>query len=134
MNCIERSLPLYFFGKRCCVSHAEPMRAFTRQELIDARMYPGVVKGLIWKNNGEAEEGSAAGTVSNLFGSLGAVDGNCVPEGYVSLGGHRPVTGNYKLLQNGTYIQIHNPGKQNIVFVQPEKSINIESDILGVGR
>ena len=134
MNCIERSLPLYFFGKRCCVSHAEPIRAFTRQELIDARMYPGVVKGLIWTNNGEADEESASGTVSNLFMSLKSEGKTDVPEGYVSLGGHRPVTGNYKLLQNGAYIQIHNPGKQNIVFVRPERSINIESDILGVGR
>lgn len=134
MNCIERSLPLYFFGKRCCVSHAEPIRAFSRQELIDARMYPGVVKGLIWTNNGEADEESASGTVSNLFMSLKAEGKTDVPEGYVSLGGHRPVTGNYKVLQNGAYIQIHNPGKQNIVFVRPERSINIESDILGVGR
>ena len=129
MNCIERSLPLYYFGKKCAVSHAEPMRAFSRQELIDARKYPEVVKGLIWTNNGEAEDGSAAGTVKNLFDCYGEV-----PAGYVSLGGHRPVTGNYKILQNGNYIQIHNPGKQNIVFVQQERNINIENDIIEVKK
>ena len=140
INCIEKSLPLYFFGKRCAVSHAEPMRVFSREELIDARLYSGVVKGLIWTNNGEAMPGSAAGTVSRLFESSVAAGENdvkksgsvYVPEGYVSLGGHRPVTGNYKILQNGTYIQIHNPARQNIVFVRPERSINLESDILGV--
>ena len=129
MNCIERSLPLYFFGKRCSVSHAEPMRAFSKQELIDARSYPGVVKGLIWTNNGEAEEGSAAATVKNLFSEY-----SDVPEGYVSLGGHRPVTGNYKLLQDGTYIQIHNPAKQNIAFVMPERSFNPDRDIIEVKK
>ncbi|MBP5751589.1 MAG: hypothetical protein J6W60_01850, partial [Treponema sp.] len=114
---------------RCAVSHAEPMRAFSRQELIDARMYPGVVKGLIWTNNGEAEADSAAATVNNLFEGIGPV-----PDGYVSLGGHRPVTGNYKILQNGNFIQIHNPGKQNIVFVHPERKLNIDNDIIEVKK
>ena len=131
MNCIERSLPLYYFGKRCSVSHAEPMRAFSRQELIDARKYPEVVKGLIWTNNGEAQADSAAGTVKNLFAEG---DGKPVPEGYVSLGGHRPVTGNYKILQKGNYIQIHNPGKQNIAFVNTGRNFNSETDIIEVKK
>ena len=130
MNCIEQSLPLYYFGKRCSVSHAEPMRAFTRDELINARTYPGVVKGLIWTNNGEAAEGSAVGTVKNLFDR----EKEEVPEGYVSLGGHRPVTGNYKSLQDGKYIQIHNPARQNIAFVQSDKSFNPDEDLLEVKK
>ena len=68
-----------------------------------------MVRGLIWTGNGEAEEKSARVTVQNLFDSR-------VPKGYLYLGGHRPVQGNYKALQDGFYIQIHNPGKQNIVF------------------
>ena len=125
MNCVEKGLPLFYFGKQCSVSHAEPMRAFGRQELIDARQNEEVVRGLIWTNNGEAEEKSARVTVQNLFDAG-------VPKGYLYLGGHRPVQGNYKLLQDGFYIQIHNPGKQNVVFVQPDKSIDLESDIINV--
>ena len=125
MNCVEKSLPLFYFGKQCSVSHAEPMRAFGRQELIDARQNEDVVRGLIWTNNGEAEEKSARVTVQNLFDAG-------VPKGYLYLGGHRPVQGNYKLLQDGFYIQIHNPGRQNVVFVQPDKSIDLESDIINV--
>ena len=127
MNCVEKSLPLFYFGKRCSVSHAEPMRAFSRQELIDAKKYEDVVRGLIWTGNDEAEEKSARVTVQNLFDTR-------VPKGYLYLGGHRPVQGNYKLLQDGFYIQIHNPGKQNVVFVRPERPLNLESDIIGVGR
>ena len=127
MNCVEKGLPLFYFGKRCSVSHAEPMRAFGRQELIDARQKEDVVRGLIWTNNGEAEEKSARVTVQNLFDAR-------VPKGYLYLGGHRPVQGNYKALQDGFYIQIHNPGKQNVVFVDPDKSINLESDIIGVAK
>lgn len=125
MNCVEKGFPLFYFGKRCAVSHAEPMRAFSRQELVDAKSSEEVVRGLIWTNNGEAEEKSARQTVQNLFDSR-------VPKGYLYLGGHRPVQGNYKVLQDGFYIQIHNPGKQNIVFVRPERYINLESDIINV--
>lgn len=128
MNCVEKSLPLFYFGKRCSVSHAEPARAFTRQELIDAKIYEDVVRGLIWTGNGEAEERSARETVQNLFDNTEG----CISKGYLYLGGHRPVQGNYKVLQDGFYIQIHNPGKQNIVFVKPDRAIDLETDIINV--
>ena len=127
MNCVEKSLPLFYFGKRCSLSHAEPARSYTRQELINAKSNEDVVRGLIWTGNGEAEEKSARVTVQNLFDSR-------VPKGYLYLGGHRPVQGNYKALQDGFYIQIHNPGKQNIVIVHPERSINLDSDIVSVTK
>ena len=128
MNCVEKSLPLFYFGKRCSVSHAEPARAYTKQELIDAKIYEDVVRGLIWTGNGEAEERSARETVQNLFDNTEG----CIPKGYLYLGGHRPVQGNYKVLQDGFYIQIHNPGKQNIVFVKPDRAIDLETDIINV--
>ena len=130
MSCIEKNLPLFYFGKRCAVSHAEPMRSYTRQELVNARSDEDVVRGLIWTGNGEAEEKSARVTVQNLFD----VSEGCVPKGYLYLGGHRPVQGNYKALQDGFYIQIHNPSRQNVVFVRPERPINLESDIIGVAK
>ncbi len=128
MNCVEKSLPLFYFGKRCSVSHAEPARAFTRQELIDAKIYEDVVRGLIWTGNGEAEERSARETVQNLFDNTEG----CIPKGYLYLGGHRPVQGNYKVLQDGFYIQIHNPGKQNIAFVHPDRKFDPEKDFIEV--
>lgn len=128
MNCVEQSLPLYYWGKKCSVSHAEPMRAFSKKELVDARKYPGVVKGLIWTNNGEAEENSAREIVKKLFDSSAEE----IPAGYLHLGGHRPVQGNYRLLQKDFYVQIHNPSKENIVFVKNDRAINLESDIVDV--
>ena len=129
LNCVEKNLPLAFFGKKCVVSHAEPYKAYTREELIDARITEGVVAGLTWTDNGTAGPGSAEGTIRNLVGEEFALISD-----YVYLGGHRPVTGNYRALQNGRYIQIHNPGKQNIVFVGPDRAINLESDIINVAR
>ncbi len=129
INCVEKSLPLAFFGKKCVVSHAEPFRSYSREELINARITEGVVEGLTWTDNGAAAEGSAAGTISALCSSSGE-KGSI--EDYVYLGGHRPVTGNYRLLQSGRYIQIHNPGKQNVAFVQPDKKFNPDTDFVDV--
>ena len=95
---------------------------------LDAKIYEDVVRGLIWTGNGEAEERSARETVQNLFDNTEG----CIPKGYLYLGGHRPVQGNYKVLQDGFYIQIHNPGKQNIVFVKPDRAIDLETDIINV--
>ena len=142
INCVEKSLPLAFFGKRCVVSHAEPYRIYTREELVDARLTEGVVAGLTWTDNGTAAEGSAEGTIKNLCeaaaSSVAAGSGKelnlSLINDYVYLGGHRPVTGNYKLLQNGRYIQIHNPGKQNIAFVQADRKFNPDKDIIEVAK
>ena len=59
INCVEKELPLAYYGKKCVVSHAEPYKAYTRNELINARLNEGVVAGLTWTDNGVAAEGSA---------------------------------------------------------------------------
>jgi len=132
INCVEKSLPLAYFGKKVLVSHAEPLRCYSMEELINARITEGVVEGLTWTDNGVAAEGSAIGTIKGLCKAAG-VKGKAV-EDYVYLGGHRPVTGSYKLLQNGTYIQIHNPGKQNIAFVESYKKFNPDTDLIEVKK
>ena len=132
INCVEKSLPFVYFGSKCVVSHAEPYRAFTREELINARYIKGVVEGLTWTDNGTAAAGSAEGTIRNLCGNT--ADDLKLLADYVYLGGHRPVTGNFKLLQGGKYIQIHNPGKQNIAFIKTDRKFNPETDILGVEK
>ncbi|BDC92942.1 hypothetical protein [Treponema bryantii] len=130
MNCVEKSLPLVYFGKKCVVSHAEPFRTYTREELVNARLTKGVVEGLTWTDNGTAAIGSAQGTIKNLCEGFELSQIN----DYVYLGGHRPVTGNYKLLQNGRYIQFHNPGKQNIALVQSDRKFNPETDIVEIKK
>lgn len=137
INCVEKSLPLAFFGKKCVVSHAEPYRVYTREELIDARLIEGIVAGLTWTDNGVAGKSSAEGTIKNLCsgnGDGGAADALALAADYVYLGGHRPVTGNYRALQNGRYIQIHNPGKQNIAFVRSDRKFNPDTDIIEVKK
>ena len=132
INCVEKSLPLVCFGKRCVVSHAEPQRTYSRDELVNARITEGIVEGLTWTDNGVAEEGSAENTVRELCSASGVEE--CEAENFVYLGGHRPVTGDYRLLQDGKYIQIHNPGKQNIALVQPDRKFNPDTDIIEIAK
>lgn len=137
INCVEKSLPLAFFGTRCVVSHAEPYKTYSRKELVDARLTEGVIEGLTWTDNGTAAPGSAEGIIRNLCNEKrgeGAGEDFALENEYVYLGGHRPVTGNYKLLQNGKYIQIHNPGKQNIALVQADRKFNPDTDIVEVKK
>lgn len=126
MACVESQLPLIAVTKNCVVSHGEPAREFLRQQLIDAREDAEVVEALIWTNNGDAEEGSAAKIIQNLTGKSS--------EGYVYLGGHRPVKENYCCRQGGCYIQIHNPGLENVALVYSDRKFNPDTDIVSVKK
>jgi hypothetical protein len=118
----EDNLPLAAVFPHCVLSHAEPSRTFSRDELINARLLDGVVGGLTWTANGDAEEGSVEGTMKNLLKTADAV----------YIGGHRVVSGKYALRQGGKYIQIHNPHEQNIALVMPNRAFNVDSDIISV--
>lgn len=124
IHCVERALPLVFLGKKCVVSHAEPEKTLSKQQLIDARITEGVVESLTWTDNNEAEEDSVKNIIKNLSSE----------KDVVYFGGHRPVVDNYEYRQNNTYIQIHNPSKQNISFVDNKKLFNPETDIYEVSR
>lgn len=127
LSCVENALPLIAVTDNCVISHGEPKMAFTRQQLINGRSMCEVVSGLTWTDNGAAEEGSVIKIIKELCGENDF-------ENYVYLGGHRPVTENYLLRQNGRYIQIHNPGKQNIALVDIEKKFNPDTDIVSVEK
>ena len=50
------------------------------------------------------------------------------------LGGHRCVKTLYELRQNGLYVQIHNPGNENVALIYKDKKFNPDEDIVGVQR
>lgn len=125
MNCVENSMPLMAVTNNCIVSHAEPKTGFTYNQILNARKYTHVVEGLTWTANDEAEEGSVERLIANLCGPV------MVPR-YVYLAGHRPVKNNYAYRQNGFFIQIHNPTKENICLVYKTRKFNPETDIINV--
>lgn len=68
----ERSLPLVAAGDRewadggFGISHAEPARALSREDIVEYREKPEVVYSLIWTDNDGAEPGSVAKTLAAL--------------------------------------------------------------------
>lgn len=126
ISCVENVLPLICVSKNCVISHAEPRYAFRKDQLINARSDSGVVEGLTWTDNDAAEEGSAAEIIEEL-----CQDGG---KNAFYFAGHRPVKENYALRQQGRFVQIHNPRRQNVVLLHPDKIFNPETDIVSVEK
>lgn len=124
ISCFEKNLPLVAVFPDCVISHAEPARAFLRDELICGMENDEVILGLTWTENNAAKDDSVKKMLDSLTGNPDAL----------YFGGHRPIQGNYALRQHGKYIQIHNPDRQNVVLVYKDKHIDLESDIVQVGE
>ena len=127
IHCVEKTLPLVVVSNYCVISHAEPIRGYTKEELVNGIGKAEVVEGLIWTNNGDAKEGSVSEVIRNISDKQDVSD-------IMYLGGHRCVSDNYKVRQNGVYVQIHNPAKQNVCLIYNNRKFNPDQDIVGVQK
>ena len=125
ISCYENLLPFAAYGKYYVVTHAEPAKVFTKKQLIDARKYPEVIYSLIWTRNDVVTDSTVVPIMKNLLDKEDV-------EKALHFGGHRPVIGNYALRQDGKYIQIHNPARQNICVVSSKRKFNPQKDIYEV--
>lgn len=126
----ENALPLVYANPFCVVSHAEPRRTYSRQELINARLNSLVVEGLTWTRNGEAEEGCVQNIINDIFEFNGWGKENAQNALYFA--GHSPVQGDYALRQRGRFVQIHNPFKQNVVLAGGKEPFDFRKNIINV--
>lgn len=121
----EKSLPLLAVGRNFLVSHAEPVRAFEREEVIEYRLEGDVVEGLTWTANDDAEPDSVKTMIESYL--------NCAPEEpCYYFGGHRPVSGLYRRRAGGRYLQIHNPDRLVAARVGPVGEIDPGRDIIEI--
>jgi len=117
----EKSLPLLAIGENFLVSHAEPLRFFSPEEITD---YEGLaVHGLTWTANGEAEEGGVRQMLDHYLPEDKADEA-------LYFGGHRIITEKYRLRADGDFVQIHNPWKFQVVSLKPGLPIDLEMDII----
>lgn len=105
----ELLLPLVAAGRAFCASHAEPAFPVDASSLLDYRSRPALVRALIWTANDQAEEGAAAGSLQALLGERA--------RGGLWFAGHRPVAGAFGLRAGGRLLQIHNPGRDQIAWI-----------------
>ncbi|OJF76174.1 MAG: hypothetical protein BKP49_08475 [Treponema sp. CETP13] len=117
----EHMMPLMFRGSNVLVSHAQPIRAFSVEEIQNGRCNHEIVTGLTWTANDVANETAVSTMLKTWLSNSSDA---------VYLGGHRPVTGKYALRCDGRYIQIHNPDTWGIAIVSPNKKFNPETDIV----
>lgn len=117
----ENLLPIAAFFDNFILSHAEPCRYFTREEIIDCVLDSSVIEGLTWTKNDDAEDGC----VQKMLKA------NCqkneVLKKYIT--GHRPIKGSYGLRQDGFLVQIHNPRKMQFACIENNKGFNPDFDI-----
>jgi len=135
VGCFERALPLCLMSGKCVVSHAEPRRAFRKDEIVGGMRDDNVVFGLTWTANGDAAPESVSETVRHLYRT-----GNPIADmlgrrtrDVVWFGGHRPIDGRYAERQGGLFVQIHNPSREFVSLVLPSRKFNPETDIFDVG-
>jgi hypothetical protein len=117
----EKELPLLASGKSFLISHSEPAAFFPRAMLIDYRRQADVVYGLTWTDNDGAEEGSVRRMLDHYLG-----DG--MSERGFYFGGHRPVSGSYRLRAEGRFVQIHDPDRGVIVHIPASGDIDLDRD------
>ncbi|MEW5816911.1 MAG: hypothetical protein AB1798_16130, partial [Spirochaetota bacterium] len=119
----EKKLPVLAVGRNFLVSHAEPQRLCTKDEVIEYQKNPAVIYALTWTADNAAEKGSVIQMLKHYLKPVEL-------DNAVYFGGHRPVLGRYNLRADGRYVQLHNPARHIIAFIRPEEPIDLEKDII----
>lgn len=125
INYFEKALPLACVLHNSIISHAEPITYFSKNNIINGLSSASVIQGLTWTANNTAEEGSVIKMLNDFL-----VDSTFKEKKYFA--GHRPVFEKYKLRQEGSFVQLHNPEEQNICLIYANKEINLDTDIVSV--
>lgn len=117
----EKALPLMAEGQDFIVSHAEPGRGVSPDEVINAYETPDLIRDLTWVDNGQAADYSVAGTLHNFAKDekLSRI-----------FGGHRAVRGCYALRQDGRYVQINTPNSWVIAAFSDMKNFQPDNNII----
>ncbi len=116
----EHNLPLFAKGKNFLASHAEPVRAYTKHELIDGFLDEDLIRGLTWTANDQADENSVETMLENLLPK---------EQNALYFAGHRTIQETHKLLRNRKFIQIHNQKEHFISIIQPNRVFDPLQDI-----
>ncbi len=120
----EKNLPLLAIGRNFLISHAEPKKFYGTASLTDYRQHPEIIEGLTWTADDDAQKNSVDRMLKYYL------DSSNPKEKRYYFGGHRSIKTIYNLRADGKFVQIHNPAKYIIAFIDPEKEIDLEQDII----
>lgn len=121
----EKTLPILAVCNDFIVTHAEPARHFSEEEIRNCYLNPEVIYAFTWTDNNAAEENSVRHILEMFFPG----------KDYTFMfGGHRPIRGTYNLRANGRYIQLHNPDDFIIALVKDAATFDLNNDIHALPR
>ncbi|QEN03708.1 hypothetical protein EW093_02990 [Thiospirochaeta perfilievii] len=118
----EKSLPLIAIGKNFIVSHAEPKKFYSLDQLINCYNNSDVVFGLTWTRDNQSEDGS-------VFNMLKEYIDKDMLDNALYFTGHQTIDGLYELRAYGKLVQIHNPNRCIIAHISFDKDIDLNNDI-----
>ena len=116
----EYALPLCVIAERFMASHAEPYRFYEEEELINTESRPDVIEGLVWTDNGAADETAVPSMLAWYLPQISDT---------LWFGGHRVVSGRYALRAEGRYVQLHDPESKTVAIVPSDRRFDFEKDI-----
>lgn len=122
----EKRLPLLAIGRYFLITHAEPARFFSREEVIEYRQRDEVIYGLTWTDNGDSEPGAVKAMLDHYLGEEESKTA-------FHFGGHRPVTDRYNVRAAGRYVQIHNPSRYIMALLAPDRPVDLSRDVIELG-
>lgn len=134
----ESLLPLCVVAPRCLISHSEPIRPFSRQDIVEALADETgeVVHGLTWTRNNESQEGTVAAMLQELLpqwwnqeAGMDRLFGKN-PFSALYFGGHRTISESYRLREGGRFVQIHNPRHHQVALVFPHRPFDFTTDFI----
>ena len=125
LSCFEKALPIVAVFLDFCVSHAEPLKAYKRNDIINYHDHGDLILGFTWTANDEAQKDS----VEKQFKELNPKGGK---KEALWFGGHRPVPEKFLLRQDGHFVQFHNPEEMNVALLSPGREFKCERDIVSI--
>ncbi|OHD12747.1 MAG: hypothetical protein A2Z96_06575 [Spirochaetes bacterium GWB1_48_6] len=124
---LEKNYPLLARSQDFLVTHAEPSRFFSPEEVLNYRTNPEVVAGLTWTDNNKSEPGSVEHMIQNY---LGVRPGSPEWESVFHFGGHRVIPGIFQTRAQGRYVQFHNAKLRIAAILVPGQTIDLTRDII----
>ncbi|MDC7221487.1 MAG: metallophosphoesterase [Spirochaetales bacterium] len=124
-SAFEQSLPLFVIGENFLVSHAEPLKFHSREEIVNFREDRTVSFDFSWTGNDQSEPGTVEAMLKEYLPGK---------EKTFYFGGHRPVQNLFQTRAGGRYVQIHNPEKDIVALLEPGEVIELEKVVKELKR
>ena len=117
----EKNLPLMAVGPSFVITHARPKQTYPKADVINYRTNPDLIEGLTWTRNAHATPGSINEMFEEIMGNNQGKNTWIV--------GHNSLTDRYKVWEEESLIEIHNPNLRSIVILDPSEIFDPEKHI-----